>query len=52
MERQYFDLMQFINGYVRNYRRMNLSDLHNRSIFTKREIDYVANLGERSAYHD
>lgn len=46
MDRQYFNLMQFFDGYVRNYRRMNLSHLHNRSMFTKREIDYFANLGE------
>ncbi|MGG3235592.1 hypothetical protein ABEP17_19385 [Priestia flexa] len=46
MEKQYFNLMQFFEGYVRNYRRMNLSQLHNRSMFTKREIDYFANLGE------
>ncbi|WP_175638332.1 hypothetical protein [Metabacillus schmidteae] len=46
MEKQYFNLMQFFDGYVRNYRRMNLSHLHNRSMFTKREIDYFANLGE------
>ena len=25
---------------------MNLSNLHNRSMFTKREIEYFANLGE------
>ncbi|KIL51808.1 hypothetical protein [Jeotgalibacillus soli] len=46
MEKQYFNLMQFFEGYVRNYRRMNLSYLHNHSMFTKREIDYFANLGE------
>lgn len=46
MKKQYFNLMQFFNGYVRNYRRLNLSSLHNRSMFTKREIDYFANLGE------
>jgi len=46
MEKQYFNLMQFFEGYVRNYRRMNLSELHNRTMFTKREIDYFANLGE------
>ncbi len=46
MKKQYFDLMQFFNGYVRNYRRLNLSHLHNRSMFTKREIEYFANLGE------
>ena len=46
MEKHYFNLMQFFEGYVRNYRRMNLSQLHNRSMVTKREIDYFANLGE------
>ncbi|MCG7344025.1 hypothetical protein MHZ92_07770 [Sporosarcina sp. ACRSL] len=46
MEKQHFNLMQFFNGYVRNYRRMNLTNLHNRSMLTKREIDYFANLGE------
>ncbi|NHM30658.1 hypothetical protein G8761_08545 [Bacillus sp. C11] len=46
MEKQYFNLIQFFEGYVRNYRRMNLTQLHNRSMFTKREIDYFANLGE------
>jgi len=46
MEKQYFNLMQFFEGYVRNYRRMNLSNLHNRSMYTKREIGYFANLGE------
>ncbi|HZG71888.1 MAG TPA: hypothetical protein VEY51_10180 [Chondromyces sp.] len=46
MEKQFFNLMQFFEGYVRNYRRMNLSQLHNRSMFTKREIDYFATLGE------
>ncbi|MFS0689413.1 hypothetical protein AB1K89_09230 [Sporosarcina sp. 179-K 8C2 HS] len=46
MEKQYLNLMQFFDGYVRNYRRMNLTQLHNRSMMTKREIDYFANLGE------
>ncbi|MEI4770474.1 hypothetical protein WAX74_12590 [Psychrobacillus sp. FJAT-51614] len=46
MEKQYFNLMQLFEGYVRNYRRMNLSHLHNVSMFTKREIDYFAQLGE------
>ncbi|WP_391207780.1 hypothetical protein [Psychrobacillus sp. L4] len=46
MKKQYFNLMQFFDGYVRNYRRLNLSSAHNRSMFTKREIDYFANLGE------
>lgn len=46
MKKQYFDLMQFFEGYVRNYRRLNLSRIHNLSMFTQREIDYFANLGE------
>lgn len=46
MKKQYLDMMQFFEGYVRNYRRMNLSNIHNRSMFTQREIDYFSNLGE------
>lgn len=46
MDKYYFNLMQFFEGYVRNYRRMNLSHLHNISMFTKREIDFFAQLGE------
>ncbi|MDM5250101.1 hypothetical protein [Lysinibacillus sp. G4S2] len=46
MDKYYFNLMQFFEGYVRNYRRMNLSYLHNVSMFTKREIDFFAQLGE------
>lgn len=46
MEKEYFNLMQFFEGYVRNYRRMNLSYQHNQSMFTQREVDYFANLGE------
>ncbi|WP_229596618.1 hypothetical protein [Rossellomorea vietnamensis] len=42
----HFNLMQFFEGYVRNYRRLHLSSGHNISMFTKREIDYFANLGE------
>jgi hypothetical protein len=42
----HFNLMQFFEGYVRNYRRLNLSADHNISMFTKREIEYFANLGE------
>lgn len=46
MKKQYLDLLQFFEGYVRNYRRMNLSEEHNRSMVTRREIEYFANLGE------
>lgn len=45
-KKQYLNLMQFFEGYVRNYRRLNLSHIHNRSMFTKREVDYFANLGK------
>ena len=38
--------MQFFEGYVRNYRRMNLSHQHNLSMFTQREINHFAELGE------
>ncbi|MGG0936977.1 hypothetical protein ABHN11_12815 [Brevibacillus centrosporus] len=51
MERQFFDLMIFFEGYVRNYRRLNLNQQHNRSMFTRREIDYFANLGEMLGFH-
>ncbi|CEG26368.1 hypothetical protein [Bacillus sp. B-jedd] len=44
--KNYLDLMQFFEGYVRNYRRLNLTGDHNRSMMTNREIDYFANLGE------
>ncbi|WP_238579137.1 hypothetical protein [Neobacillus niacini] len=40
------DLMLFFEGYVRNYRRLNLNELHNRSMFTRREIEHFSNLGE------
>lgn len=46
MKKQYLDLMQFFEGYVKNYRKLNLMADHNVSMFTKREIDYFANLGE------
>lgn len=46
MEKQYLNMEQFFEGYVRNYRRMNLSHQHNRSMFTQREISYFAELGE------
>ncbi|WP_051348456.1 hypothetical protein [Peribacillus kribbensis] len=46
MEKHNLDLMQFFEGYVRNYRRLNLSKDHNISMFTRREIEYFANLGE------
>lgn len=51
MGKQYFDLMIFFEGYVRNYRRLNLHHVHNRSMFTKREIDYFSNLGEMLGYY-
>ncbi|WP_249872452.1 hypothetical protein [Oceanobacillus saliphilus] len=50
MEKDYLNLMQFFEGYVRNYRRMNLSNEHNRTMLTKREVDYFATLGEYLGY--
>lgn len=50
MKKEYLNLMQFFEGYVRNYRRMNLSQIHNRSMFTQREIEFFANLGEMLGY--
>lgn len=44
--KEHFNLMQFFEGYVRNYRRFNLSTVHNRSMITQREISHFANLGE------
>ncbi|MCA0970837.1 hypothetical protein LCM20_09565 [Halobacillus litoralis] len=45
-KRTTLDLMQLFEGYVRNYRKINLNSMHNRTMFTKREIDYFASLGE------
>ena len=50
MPEKQFDLMNIFEGYVRNYRRMNLHQATNSSMFTKREIDYFANLGEMLVY--
>jgi hypothetical protein len=50
LERQYFNLMIFFEGYVKNYRRLNLTQQHNKSMLTRREIDYFANLGEVLGY--
>lgn len=50
MKKEYLNLMQFFEGYVRNYRRMNLSQIHNLSMFTQREIEFFANLGEMLGY--
>lgn len=46
MTRYIFDMMCLLEGYVRNYRRLNLYQATNSSMFTKREIDYFANVGE------
>ena len=50
MSEKQFDLMNLFEGYVRNYRRMNLFQATNTSMFTKREIDYFANIGEVLGY--
>jgi len=41
-----FSLKNILEGYIRNYRRLNLHQSNNKSMFTKREIDYFASLGE------
>ena len=42
----YLPLLNIFEGYVRNYRRLNLFQNQNKSMFTKREIEYFANVGE------
>lgn len=51
MKKEQFNLMTFFEGYVRNYRRLNFYQIHNGSMYTRREIEYFANLGEMLGYH-
>lgn len=51
MSKEQFNLMTFFEGYVRNYRKLNLYQIHNGSMFTRREIEYFANLGEMLGYY-
>ncbi|MGD6831024.1 hypothetical protein ACQCT5_02590 [Sutcliffiella halmapala] len=46
MNKPHLNLMQFFEGFVKNYRKLNLNTLHNRSMFTQREINYFVDLGE------
>ena len=46
MGKKHLNLIPFFEGYVRNYRRFNLSSDHNLTMHTNREIEYFANLGE------
>jgi len=46
MSSKHLNLIPFFEGYVRNYRRFNLSSNHNITMHTNREIEYFANLGE------
>lgn len=39
-------LMNILEGYIRNFRNLNLFQNQNKSMFTKREIDYFSRLGE------
>lgn len=39
-------LMNILEGYIRNFRSLNLFQNQNKSMFTKREIDYFSKLGE------
>jgi hypothetical protein len=43
--------MHLFEGYVRNYRTLNLHVEHNRSMFTSKEINYFAGLGEMLGYY-
>lgn len=46
MGKKHLNLIPYFEGYVRNYRRFNLSANHNISMHTNREIEYFSNLGE------
>lgn len=35
-------MLNILEGYIRNYRKLNLFQNQNKSMFTKREIDYFA----------
>ena len=50
MSKKYLELLPFFEGYVKNYRRFNLSTSHNISMHTSREIEFFANLGELLGY--
>ena len=50
MGQEYFNLMSFFDGYVKNYRRLNIGHYNNRSMLTRREIEYFAKLGEYLGY--
>ena len=45
-----FGLMNFFEGYVKNYRSFNLHQSDNISKFTRKEIDFFANLGEKLGF--
>lgn len=46
MNKPHLNLMHFFEGFVKNYRKLNLNTQHNRSMFTQKEINYFADLGE------
>lgn len=45
-----FSLMNIMEGYVRNYRRLNIHESNNWSMITSREIGYFATVGEYLGY--
>lgn len=46
-----FDLLNILNGYVRNYRRLNIHSGNNWSFITMKEIEYFSTLGELLGYY-
>jgi len=46
MAKYTFGLMNILEGYVRNFRRLNIHQACNNAVFTAREISYFSQLGE------
>lgn len=46
MERESLSLLNILEGYIRNYRKLNLFQATNNSMYTKREIGYFETVGE------
>lgn len=51
LTKEQFNLITFFEGYVRNYRKLNFYRTHNGSMYTRREIEYFASMGEILGYH-
>lgn len=46
MCRESLSLLNILEGYIRNYRKLNLFQATNKSMYTKREIGYFETVGE------